>query len=208
MYPNEYTNISGFNFGELVYDVQSGKLKLAVPGSNGSQKLFTTNPTTCPTTVDDGCDSYNITFNVIDTMIFSSTSTGLPIYLSFDGSCTNNTYGCCYGISHKLFEVPINSPNFTEGVEIGWSALLVPTKKYRIKISGNCASVPQPSGCLKIGALPTVDNSLISNAVFWKSDGSYGGASVNSITTTFPVFSFLGGFVLSSPPILTWKIIN
>jgi hypothetical protein len=208
LFPNDYTNNSNFDFGDMIYDVQSGKLKLAVPVSNGSQKLFTTNPTTCPTTVDDGCDSYNITFNVNDTMIFSSTSTGSPIYLSYNGSCTNDTYGCCYFISHKLFEVPNNSPNFTEGIEIGWSALLVPTKKYRIKISGNCVNPPQPSSCLKIGSLPTVDYNLISNAVFWKCDDSYGGTPVNSITTSFPVFSFIGGFILSSPPILGWKIIN
>jgi hypothetical protein len=212
LHPNEYNNNSNYNFGDIIYDVQSGKLKIAVPASDGSQKLFVTNPTTCPTLMDDGCDSWNLTFNVNDTMIFSSTTTGLngnPIYLAFDGNCVNNSSGCCYQIQHKLFEVPNNSPNFTEGVEIGWRALLVPNRTYRIKISGFCSGSNSSSYKLKIGALPTVDNNLISNAIFWKSDSpAGGGVAVNSITTSFPVFSFLGGFILSSPPILSWKIIN
>jgi hypothetical protein len=194
LYPNEYLNNNSFSWGDLIYDVQNSKVKIAVPGSNGSQNFFTSSNIGCNGSQDvDPYNYYSITFKTIDTLIFTN-----PTNTILSGYCSSGFR------TPVLYEIPNGSPNFTDGTIISWNTLLIPSKTYRIEIETWTGSInPGGSGYLWLGGVPTLNSNLFSNVVFWKKI-----SGINSITNTFPKFTTNGGIKLSSPPITTWININ
>jgi Collagen triple helix repeat (20 copies) len=215
-FPNQYLNNNNFKYGDLVYDLQTGKLKVAAPGSNGSQWLFTSNdiiPGNKQSTTD-GCLSYNLTFQVIDSLIFSCKENTLfplnplssiynVVYDGYGNQQNSNTYV-------RLYRLPANSGIYDLGDQIGFCSLLIPGEKYRIEIKGFCSTTYSPSYNLLLGPMPTVNTALFSNFYFWKSSWAWGSSQsvTNSATTQFPVFINNGGLCLSSRPVLIWGNVN
>ncbi len=216
LFPDQYLNNTNFKNGDIIYDLQAGKLKVAAPGSDGSQWLFTSNDSAPGNrqSTQNGCLSYNLTFQVNDSLIFSCKENTL-FPLSYFGNNYNTVYDgqgsqVSTNVFVKLYRLPLNPDLYELGDEIGFCSLLVPGEKYRIEISGTCSNFNNMTYNLLLGPMPTVNTALFSNFYFWKSIWSMGNyaSRINSAATQFPVFLVSGGLSLSSRPVMKWKSIN
>ena len=199
LFPSDYVNNTNYNYGDMIYDAQNGKVKVAVPSSNGSQNFFTNNDTICSGTTEELNVTYSITFQTINTLIFSA-STYADILA---GACNNCSSWQYFNI--RLYEVPLSGGIYDDGILINSTSVLSPSKKYRIEIYTPYFSInPGTCGFFILGSLPTINTSLFTNFYYWKTNSS----NIKSSVTEFPKFTNSGGLKLSSPPVLGWINMN